>query len=286
MIKKQIENSALYLLISKPGLYLKKIAYRTLCVGVVSFVLSLIYINTDLHKLQIPSTMHGLLGVVIGLLLVFRINTAYDRWWDGRKVIASLSSEVSYFYVKLKSSKVMWNNRVICKMSIERLGLYLISLRDYLKNSDVNVEDVEFHKKQTKLASLLMITVRLADKNIEHPALDGSMQRILEHTNKLECIKNTPIPVSYRLHINISIMIYLMTLPFGLFHDLGLYSSLMVMTIYYIIAGVEIISDEIENPFAGDMNDLPVDGLFNTMLSTINYKPTEDGRTILEKKEN
>jgi putative membrane protein len=72
------------------------------------------------------------------------------------------------------------------------------------------------------------------------------------------------------LHIKVSLMIYLLTLPFGLFHDLGFFAIPMVMVLFYIIAGVEIISNEIEQPFAGDPNDLPMDSLFNIMSSSIN----------------
>jgi putative membrane protein len=63
--------------------------------------------------------------------------------------------------------------------------------------------------------------------------------------------------------------VYLLSLPFGLFRDLGLASSLMVMLIFYIAAGIEIISDEIENPFAGDPNDLPVDQLTRDIIKNI-----------------
>jgi len=41
------------------------------------------------------------------------------------------------------------------------------------------------------------------------------------------------------------------------------------MLVYYIIAGVEIISNEIENPFADDPNDLPTSQLFKDMLDAL-----------------
>ena len=111
-------------------------------------------------------------------------------------------------------------------------------------------------------------------------ALHASLGKLLEHSNSLERIKNTPIPLSYVLHIKISIFIYMITLPFGLFHDLGLWATPMVMLVYYIIAGVEIISNEIENPFADDPNDLPTDTLFDVIVGTlwdVTYKK-EDGK--------
>ena len=65
--------------------------------------------------------------------------------------------------------------------------------------------------------------------------------------------------MSYALHIKVSVIIYILSLPFGLFNNLGMWSAVMVMFIYYIVAGIEIISKEIENPFYGDPNDLPIE---------------------------
>jgi predicted membrane chloride channel (bestrophin family) len=46
------------------------------------------------------------IGLVIGLLLVFRTNTAYDRWWEGRKVIGSLSQEISLIRLNLINDSI------------------------------------------------------------------------------------------------------------------------------------------------------------------------------------
>ena len=113
---------------------------------------------------------------------------------------------------------------------------------------------------------------KLDTKDINIIGLLGSLDKLLEYSNNLERIKNTPIPLSYVFHIKMSILIYLVTLPFGMFHDLGLWSVPMVMLIYYIIAGVEIISNEIENPFANDPNDLPTHKLFDVILKTLASK--------------
>ena len=113
---------------------------------------------------------------------------------------------------------------------------------------------------------------KLEIKNPNIIGLINSLDKMSEHCNNLERIKNTPIPLSYVFHIKMSIFIYLITLPFGMFHDLGLWAVPMVMLIYYIIAGVEIISNEIENPFANNPNDLPTYKLFDVILKTLENK--------------
>src|SRR6478752_265487 len=59
-------------------------------------------LSEDSHVKNI-SIMHGLLGFVISLLLVFRTNTAYDRWWEGRKSWGSLVNSSRNLAIKLNS---------------------------------------------------------------------------------------------------------------------------------------------------------------------------------------
>ena len=82
-------------------------------------------------------------------------------------------------------------------------------------------------------------------------------------------IKNTPIPIAYMLHIKLTIRLYILTLPFGLFHDMGYYAIPIIALIYYIIAGIELVSEEIEDPFLGEPNDLDVTMYFNEIKNII-----------------
>ena len=90
-------------------------------------------------------------------------------------------------------------------------------------------------------------------------SVERKMTEVMDQFSSLERIKNTPIPISYSFHIKLSIFVYLLTLPFGLFFGLGFGAIPLVMILFFIIAGIEIISNEIENPFKGDPNDLPID---------------------------
>jgi putative membrane protein len=267
----QIKNNIFYLLFSKPNLYLKVLLYRTLGMGLFTFLIWFSIKLFEITSFTIPSSMHSLIGIVIGLLLVFRTNTAYDRWWDGRKIIASLSSEVSIVTARLDSLRTTDRFESHYETAIKQnLSSFLLSLRNYLTKGQDNEPSSVFHLKQTQYLKELFSSVSYLkqDDNVKS-MLNGSFLKMMEYSNQLERIKNTPIPLSYVFHIKISMMIYLLTLPFGMFHDLGIWSVLLVMLIYYIIAGVEIISSEIENPFAGDPNDLPTHKLFKTMLETL-----------------
>jgi len=72
-----------------------------------------------------------------------------------------------------------------------------------------------------------------------------------------ERIKNTPIPYSYSAFIKKFIFFYVMTLPFGYAFSLGYYVAPVIVFIFYVLASLELIAEEIEDPFGADENDLP-----------------------------
>jgi putative membrane protein len=72
-----------------------------------------------------------------------------------------------------------------------------------------------------------------------------------------ERIKNTPIPYSYSAFIKKFIFFYTMTLPFGYSVSLGYLVAPVVVFIFYVLASLELIAEEIEDPFGNDENDLP-----------------------------
>lgn len=273
--KKSIKKNVFYKLLANPSLYLKVLILRTFGIGLLILCIGLIVQFFDWDSYTIPSSMHSLIGIVIGLLLVFRTNTAYDRWWDGRKIIASLSSEVSLVSARLnvlpnsKLSYSHYNNQRAESIKLEVIN-FLKTLKNYLTTGHDNQQSGVFHMKQKdSLQTLFSQLSHLEMDDSGKTMLNASFCKMMEYSNQLERIKNTPIPLSYVFHIKISVLIYLLTLPFGMFHDLGLGAVPLVMLIYYIIAGVEIISSEIENPFAGDPNDLPTNKLFGVMIETL-----------------
>lgn len=271
-IEKTIRRNTYFQVFSKPQVYLKLLLTRTIGIGVFALVMGLIVKFLDWDSYTIPASMHSLIGIVIGLLLVFRTNTAYDRWWDGRKLISSISHDIDMISARLGAIETQENhihldNYRVCVRE------FILNLRNYLSAGEDGESSIQFHLAQKKIIQKAIVSLnKLEIKNPNIIGLINSLDKMSEHCNNLERIKNTPIPLSYVFHIKMSIFIYLITLPFGMFHDLGLWAVPMVMLIYYIIAGVEIISNEIENPFANNPNDLPTYKLFDVILKTLENK--------------
>src|SRR5690606_5294154 len=87
---------------------------------------------------------------------------------------------------------------------------------------------------------------------------NGELSSFTDICGSCERIKNTPIPFSYSAFIKKFIFIYVMTLPFGYVFSLGYYVAPIVMMVFYVLASMELVAEEIEDPFGFDANDLPM----------------------------
>jgi putative membrane protein len=84
-----------------------------------------------------------------------------------------------------------------------------------------------------------------------------------------ERIKNTPIPYSYSLFLKKFIFIYIITMPYGFIKEFGYGIVLVVSFVFYVLASLELIAEEIENPFGTDANDLELDQISETIEHNI-----------------
>ncbi len=225
------------------------------------------------HVKNIP-LMHGLLGFAISMLLVFRTNTAYDRWWEGRKLWGSLVNNSRNFAMKLETMLPAddTEQRTFFRKIIPA---FAYALHNHLHREQTRVElfDAEEHrqlfagidhaKHVPNQVALLMYqhihelhtTGKISGEQLLF--LNAEMQSFTDICGACERIKNTPIPFSYSVFIKKFIFFYVMSLPFGFVFQLGFYVIPVVAFVFYVLASLELIAEEIEDPFGGDENDVP-----------------------------
>lgn len=217
--------------------------------------------------------MHNLLGFVISMLLVFRTNTSYDRWWEGRRLLGSLTNVSRNFAIKIKSLKLRPDHVIFFDYAIAK---YAFALKEHLrekqyfgKNSLLIEVDGGKHIPNQVAASISSRVFELqANGEISSEQLiilNADVQQFTEICGGCERIKNTPIPYSYSAFIKKFIFIYVITLPFGWVFSLGYFVVPIVPFILYVLASLELIAEEIENPFGEDANDLPVNEICNNI---------------------
>lgn len=222
--------------------------------------------------------MHTLLGFAISMLLVFRTNTAYDRWWEGRKLWGSLVNNSRNFAMKLDTllpAEEKGHRSFFRKI----IPAYAYALHNHLHKEETRIElfDDEEHRHvfekidnakhiPNQIALLMYQHIHLLYKEGKISGeqllfLNAELQSFTDICGACERIKNTPIPFSYSVFIKKFIFFYIMTLPFGYVFQLGFYVVPVVAFIFYVLASLELIAEEIEDPFGGDQNDVPTETL-------------------------
>lgn len=247
-------------------------------VGIYAAFIAFIEINwlhlpDSSHVKSIP-VVHGLLGFVISMLLVFRTNTAYDRWWEGRKLWGSLVNNSRNLAIKLHCLLAVTDaaNRSFFRKIIPA---YAYALKKHLGHETTRIalfeNDPELEKqinreKHVPNQVAILMLAKIQQLHLEGTisgeqliVLNGELSSFTDICGACERIKNTPIPYSYSAFIKKFIFFYVITLPFGYVFSLGYYIVPVVIFVFYVLASLEIIAEEIEDPFGGDENDLPLD---------------------------
>lgn len=240
-------------------------------IGLYSYGIA--YLELEYWKLSEKShvknltLMHTTVGFVLSLLLAYRTNTAYDRWWEGRKLWGSLVNNSRNLALKLSAILKEDKDRNYFKRLIPA---YASILQKHLSDEDTAKElfegldlQIDHHKHYpNQVAKMIFNKVNelytsgkiTGDQLI---ILNSELQSFTDVCGACERIKNTPIPYSYSAFIKKFIFFFVMTLPFGFVFSLGYYVIPVVIFIFYVLASLELIAEEIEDPFGGDENDLP-----------------------------
>lgn len=231
-------------------------------------------------------TLHTVLGAVISLLLVFRTNSAYDRWWEGRKQWGDLTNNSRNLAIKLHAmlGKEQNETRAFFKRLIpayaEALRNHLLSNKAERELFATELED-RFNVKlderthiPNQIADMLWRKINALHKQgilteAQLIVLNEELRAFTNICGACERIKNTPIPFSYSVFIKKFIFGYVMTLPFGYMFTLGYLSIPIIVFIFYVLASLELIAEEIEDPFGGDTNDLPTDAMSRNILNNV-----------------
>jgi putative membrane protein len=236
------------------------------------------YLELDFFQLDKESVaknitvVHSLLGFVLSLLLVFRTNTAYDRWWEGRRLWGSLVNSSRNLSIKLDAllDTEDKENRIFFA---ETIGLYANTLSAHLSSEEQRLildeidhpelkgMDQEGHLPN-KITALLINKVNnlVKDKVIlpEHLLfINNDLSAFTDVCGACERIKNTPIPFSYSLFIKKFIFFYIMSFPFGFVFSLKYLVIPVLVFMFYVLVSLELIAEEIEDPFNNDTNDIP-----------------------------
>ncbi|KAJ7582805.1 Bestrophin, RFP-TM, chloride channel-domain-containing protein [Mycena floridula] len=365
----RVKNSIIY-----------RIFYPVLTVTLFATLVSVA--NDKGHNIKLTNSVVPLLSVVVGLILVFRNGTSYDRYWEGRKSFAALTTGCRNFsrmvwinvappptddppvHAKGKTPISELNATQLQRRKMDALHLsvaFVYSVKHYLRGEDGlkwddfngllpawftpgghlshsyaatrdtsvapsidenwgtrvtsegtvradatkrirvkrskrqladhstpllndNHHAVHFHEEASMPLPLiiahelnriifhfrregLLETVGPAGAN----AMSQIIQSMVDQLTAMERVANTPIPISYGIHLKQCVTLYLFALPMTLVHELGWMTVPITTVVAFTLMGIEGIADEIEMPFGEDPGDLPLDRYCEDLREEIEY---------------
>lgn len=245
--------------------------------SLVVFSTLVIYVELEILSVKLSSTvMHSLLGFVISLLLVFRTNTAYDRWWEGRKQWGALVNVSRNILLKIYNIDTSQGH----KKELQKLvSLFALALKEHLRDktpaeivaifpSDTNF-DAKTHMPNA-IAQKMQACVMAIHKESKldqavYLALLQDLNQFTDICGACERIKRSPIPYTYNIFIKKFIFIYIITMPFAFAASFEYWTILVTTFTFYTLASLELIAELIEDPFGTDTDDLPTDELAKTI---------------------
>ncbi|MCU0517656.1 MAG: hypothetical protein MUC60_12505 [Oscillatoria sp. Prado101] len=227
-------------------------------------------------------------NIILGLLLVFRTNTAYERFWEGRRLWGNITISVRnlarqiWIAVDEKDPQDAANK----VRALRLLVAFAVATKLHLRNEPLNseLEALIPPEQYVKLKDMnnppLEVAFWIGDylqKQYERGCLDSyqltSMYKLLDDLvgalSGCERILRTPMPLAYAIHLKQLLLIYCLFLPFDMVSKLNWWTAPVVALVSFMLFGIEEIGVEIENPFGRDPNDLPLDTLCATMRRNI-----------------
>jgi putative membrane protein len=268
-MKRYDRKNWLRLVLAVRGTVLKKVLPRVALVFLLAAVLRILREQLDLP--QLDSLGHSLVGLSLGLLVVFRHNTAYERYWEGRRawgIIVSASRNVVRVGATYMRSRVDLADLVIAfayalSDRLHRIYEMNENVREWLTPSQAAALSGADNMPvgiALQISQLFRASMEAGEITpLQVGVMEGQVALMIENQGTCERVQNTPIPLSHAALINQLLFVYLVTLPFVLVPRDGWGGVLMTVIVAFGLLGIEAAGVEVENPFGRDDNDLPLD---------------------------
>jgi putative membrane protein len=264
---------------------MQRVMRAVLMVGLGTLLICVVELEVlHLQQSVMVASIYSLLGIVLSLLLVFRTNSAYDRWWEGRKQWGALVNVCRNLAVSAQVA-LPPHDRFNRQRLARDLSNFCIALKEHLRKGvkleelvELSPEERDFYASRQHLPSCIAAEIHLLFQEAHQRGelsdadligIKPSLMALLDILGACERIKKTPIPFSYNVYIKLSISAYTLLLPFGFIGELGYWSVPLVMLIFFAFIGVEMMGEEIEDPFGLDCNDLPTGDIAQTISRNV-----------------
>ncbi|MCF0057048.1 bestrophin family protein [Dyadobacter sp. CY356] len=256
-----------------------KIKYEILFVTIYGLTIEVIYQNFHITNISIPMTVPTVLGTIISLLLAFRSNQAYDRWWEARIIWGAIVNDSRtlarqvlfliddpYQPENIEAFKNRFIQRQIAWCYALGHGLRKDDPMPAVRNFISEEEADDLRGYDNKHVGLIQLHARDLNNALKQGwvnpyqqiQIDSTITRLCDAMGKCERIKNTVFPATYSLYIHIALHFFIILLPFGMVDLFGflMVPVLIVLTACFFL--IEKMAIHLQDPFENKPTDTPV----------------------------
>jgi len=259
----------------------KEVIMITMYVTIITLLQYALHLNVS-----IPVSVPMILGTIISLLLAFRANQAYDRWWEARIVWGGIVNDSRSWSRQVVSfldnnydddEKDVLESRLINRQIAWAHSLGR-SLRDQPDAKDlgkwISQHDLDFIGRFSNaplgLLELQARDIKYALDNgwinaYQHVEMDRMLTNFSDHMGKCERIKKTVFPSTYGLYLHLAMNLFIMLLPFALIDIFGWVMIPLVTLIASAFWLIEKMSVHLQDPFENKPTDTPVTSIAMTI---------------------
>lgn len=229
--------------------------------------------------MQVPNIPVGLdaaLSFAMAMLIAFRVNRAYERWWEARTLWGTLVNVSRNLAVKI--SRLRCPASEDCQRARDLIVAFCIGLKDHLR-SEAHLSGLPgFHNDANRVAHVPSYiaghiyqlfqkwrTQEESMSDMELLVLDSESRVLLDVCGACERIKNTPVSISWRVFTTQCIILYLLVLPWGLVDDFGFFTVPLTIAVAYIVIAAEMIARYVEAPFGFHEDHLDLESITETI---------------------
>ena len=261
----------LHVLIALKGSIARRIAKRSLMVTLLAAAIVLIEsLHPDFFA-KVSATPFTLLGLSLSIFMSFRNNACYDRWYEGRKAWGDIITETRSM---IRETQVIKDEATRSSILRDLCG-FAHGLNATLRRENVQQSAAPWLSRVPAEggANFCDKILREVGRQCSQASETGQLNEwrytlLANHLSVLsralttcDRIKTTPLPFPYTLLLHRTIYLFCILLPFAMAESLGWMTPLFMAIVSYTFFGLDAISDELEDPFGHDENDLPLDAL-------------------------
>lgn len=236
----------------------------------------------DLHDLPATKAMEAnaaiSISAVLGLLLIFRNNSAYERWWEARKLWGQLVNDSRNLAIKTRSYAETLSEADRREFA-NLISGFATALKDQLRGkrdeqalSELRIPPTVAHPPS---AIALEIYKRLKrwrkERKLdqwEQLQLDLHAKALMDICGGTERILKSPIAGSYKLLLWLGLILNGIVVPWFIVPTFHWWAIPMMLVSSYFVFGLELLAEEVERPFDDLPNDLPLADICRTIKTS------------------